>query len=1166
MPTNLVLFRGTGAGGEAGLWVTDGTSAGTWEISVPGASFALGGPSSLTPFGSEVFFEGADGLWVTDGTSLGTSEISVVGADPTGLQPAALTVFGSEMLFAGKDANGHDGLWVTNGTAAGTSELAVVGASATGVMPATSPVMVVYGSEVLFTGVDAAGNYGLWVTNGTSSGTSEISIAGAASGGIFAYGLDPIPSFAVLGSKVIFEGAGQFSGSNLWVTDGTSAGTSELTGTGLEGSSTEPSDLTTYGSEVLFDGGAVVNVPFPLFTTGLWVTDGTSTGTSEISVAGLMEVSDLTVFGSEALFEGERTNLERGLWITDGTSNGTSEITVAGANSGGIFNSAFSPSFVVFGSEVLFDGTDASGNDELWVTDGTSAGTSEISVVGAGSAFPPGLNPTDLVAFTQNLTHPVLSNLPATASFTELSEPITLAPSLRPVDSNSTILASATVSIAGGSFINDEDVLAATTSDTNITASYNSSSETLTLTGVDTLANYQQVLQSITFDTSSRNPTNFGSDPTRLINWVVNDGGSSNNLSIPQTTTVSVTIVGGPPTLTGLSTASFTEEGPAVSLSPAATVTDPENDALFGATVTIVGAGFFGARDVLAANTTGTNITTSYDGSTETLTLSGGDTLAHYQQVLDAVTFTSGENPTDYGSDPTRTIVWVLNDGGESNNLSTPQTTTVAITNVNDPPTLSDIAATLHLVGEHPVTVSPVLLVTDPDSLDLFNATVAITGGTFAGDGDVLAANTAGTSITASYNSATETLTLSGSDTLADYQAVLRSVTFSPGPDETDLGSNPTRTLTWVLNDGNASNNLSTPTTTTISITPQVRNDFTGDGMSDVLLQNTDGTTQIWFMNGTSITSMASLGNPGSAWHVAATGDFNGDGKADIVWQNTDGLTGIWDMNGASIIGTGLLGNPGAAWHVIATGDFMGNGNADILWQNTDGEAAIWDMNGTSIIGAAVYNPGSSWHAIGTGDFNGDGKSDILWQNTDGETAIWEMNGTSIIAAGVLGNPGASWHAIATGDFTGDGKSDILWQNTDGLTAIWEMNGMSIIAAGVLGNPGASWHAIGTSDFNGDGKADILWQNTDGMPAIWEMNGMSVIGAGVLPNLGANWHVKDDGPIAADQTGPASPNGGLYLSAPDLVASALASASGAPAAPTGAGSLLPLIGQPIFRT
>ena len=64
----------------------------------------------------------------------------------------------------------------------------------------------------------------------------------------------------------------------------------------------------------------------------------------------------------------------------------------------------------------------------------------------------------------------------------------------------------------------------------------------------------------------------------------------------------------------------------------------------------------------------GTSITASYNCATETLTLTGSDTLAHYQQVLDSVTFvTPSDNPDDYGSAPTRTVTWTLNDGAASN-------------------------------------------------------------------------------------------------------------------------------------------------------------------------------------------------------------------------------------------------------------------------------------------------------------------------------------------------------------------------------------------------------------------------------------------------------------------------------------------------------------------
>src|SRR5262249_1365564 len=160
---------------------------------------------------------------------------------------------------------------------------------------------------------------------------------------------------------------------------------------------------------------------------------------------------------------------------------------------------------------------------------------------------------------------------------------------------------------------------------------------------------------------------------------------------------------------------------------------------------------------------------------------------------------------------------WVVNDGSGSFNLSTVQTETIAITAVNDAPTLSNVAASANFTeGGGAVTLSSAASVSDPDNATLVGATVSITAGAFAADGDILFANVAGTNITASYNAATELLTLTGSDTLAHYNQVLDSVTFnstSANPDNS--GANPTRTVTWVLNDGAASFNLSTVQTET---------------------------------------------------------------------------------------------------------------------------------------------------------------------------------------------------------------------------------------------------------------------------------------------------------------------------------------------------------------
>lgn len=87
---------------------------------------------------------------------------------------------------------------------------------------------------------------------------------------------------------------------------------------------------------------------------------------------------------------------------------------------------------------------------------------------------------------------------------------------------------------------------------------------------------------------------------------------------------------------------------------------------------------------------TGTNITVSYDDFTDSLTLSGYDTIANYDLVMSAIGyFATGDNPTNYGSNTTRTVTWTVSDGslgvpaGQGQNTST---STFVIDAVNDAP------------------------------------------------------------------------------------------------------------------------------------------------------------------------------------------------------------------------------------------------------------------------------------------------------------------------------------------------------------------------------------------------------------------------------------------------------------------------------------------------
>ena len=292
---------------------------------------------------------------------------------------------------------------------------------------------------------------------------------------------------------------------------------------------------------------------------------------------------------------------------------------------------------------------------------------------------------TTTVAITAVDAAPVLSNVAASASYTEQGAATTLSSGTVVSDADNATLASATVSISGGFLAGD--TLTAATAGTTITASYDGATGVLLLSGSDTLAHYQSVLDSVTYGSSSQNPTNFGADTSRTISWVVNDGTLS---SAAQTTTVAITAVDAAPVLSNVAaSASYTEQGAATALSSGTVVSDADTATLASATVSISGG--FLAGDTLTAATAGTTITASYDGATGVLLLSGSDTLAHYQSVLDSVTYgSSSQNPTNFGADTSRTISWVVNDGTLS---SAAQTTTVAITAVDAAPVLSNVAA-----------------------------------------------------------------------------------------------------------------------------------------------------------------------------------------------------------------------------------------------------------------------------------------------------------------------------------------------------------------------------------------------------------------------------------------------------------------------------------------
>ncbi|MEO5346737.1 MAG: DUF4347 domain-containing protein, partial [Magnetococcus sp. YQC-9] len=203
--------------------------------------------------------------------------------------------------------------------------------------------------------------------------------------------------------------------------------------------------------------------------------------------------------------------------------------------------------------------------------------------------------------------------------------------------------------------------------------------------------------------------------------------------------------------------------------------------------------------------------------------------------LLRNITYTNTD--TNAPSTGARSIAFRITDG--DGGTSTTVTASAPITTVNDAPTIASGSALLYTENNPATVIDATITVADVDNATLQGATIAISGNYQSGADQLLFTNTG--TITGSWNAVTGTLTLTGADTLANYQAALRSIKYQ---NTSDAPTTLTRTVSFQVSDGSAS---STVASSTVNITalndapvliaggqwfipPVLRNDLTNTG------------------------------------------------------------------------------------------------------------------------------------------------------------------------------------------------------------------------------------------------------------------------------------------------------------------------------------------------
>ncbi|MDP1584286.1 MAG: cadherin domain-containing protein [Bradyrhizobium sp.] len=377
-------------------------------------------------------------------------------------------------------------------------------------------------------------------------------------------------------------------------------------------------------------------------------------------------------------------------------------------------------------------------------------------------------------------------------SYTENQGAAVIDAALTVTDANSATLTGATVQITAN-YVQGEDILAFANTP-NITATFNPANGMLTLVGIDTVANYQAALRTVTYTNTSDNPSAAQRDVTFKANDGTVEGGAID--------TINVTPVNDAPSIGANHVLVYTENQAATAIDPALTLIDLDNADITGAVVQITG-NYVNGQDILAFVDT-PNITGVFDAPSGTMTLSGTDTRASYEAALRAITYFNTSNDP---STLSRTLTITATDGVAT---STPVTDTIIVSAVDDAPVVVAGHTLSYTEGDAATAIDGLVTVSDADSTNLISATVQITGN--YADGQDTLAFTSQFGITGSFNPTTGTLSLSGNATVAQYQTVLQSVTYA------NSSTNPStldRTVTITTSDGNSS---SSPATATIQV------------------------------------------------------------------------------------------------------------------------------------------------------------------------------------------------------------------------------------------------------------------------------------------------------------------------------------------------------------
>lgn len=604
---------------------------------------------------------------------------------------------------------------------------------------------------------------------------------------------------------------------------------------GTNGSTLTLSDTdNTVSSVIKINVSTTNNFPIVEVPSPLTVNEDTS-----LSITGI-DVTDADTFNSNintvtlSITKGTLTLGDKSL-ITGG-ANGSNTITLTGS---------FSDIDMALNGLSYKGNLDFNGSDTLTIIatdpgsvgdDGTKTTTQTVAI----TVVPVNDTPTLAVPGTQTIN----TNNPLIVTGISIDDSADISPNTG--KDNFTVTLTATRTDNNNAFGNLTVVSGSGASITN------DGTSTVTISG--TKAQVNTALNGLSFDPGSGNynidaPINLAVSVNDNANGGTAISGVGDALTVNKNVIINISDKNNAPSFVNLDASpTYKENGTAIVLDGNATIIDPELSGLFnnwnGASLTLQRQGGANTKDIfgrtgtlnlssgnIKLNEGGNNIsigTFTNTGGTLTFKFNNSATTDRVNTALKQITYKNTSD--DLSLSGPVTIAYTINDGNTGlQGNSTPLaltgngSVTVNFTPQPDRPVLSPStgSATFNeavgVIGDNKaISVDATIVLTDVDDTEMASANISI-GGFKAGD--VLAVNTVGT-INASYDTGTGILKLSGTDSIANYQQVLQSLTFVNTGDDP---LNTPRTITYSITDANsdgAGAATSVNVTRTITVVP----------------------------------------------------------------------------------------------------------------------------------------------------------------------------------------------------------------------------------------------------------------------------------------------------------------------------------------------------------